>query len=473
MTFIPGTTIPQPGVPMDSPSGTIPVGISGGAEIPKTPEDTAKLTQQYVEQFKKMAEILAASPASTVQAQEQVASTTPPPPTDLLTDIVTGKQYSRMSPTEQYKPYTPVASPAPAPAPTSAPVATPPLQAKDVLNNLITTLNSTLGQQGLEVGNAEKSITSFYSTYKTGEDILAEEFKKRGIAEKSILLNELDARIKEQSKTLEKLPEAIRSSLQDVGVTESQLIRLQTKEAIEPTKILKDLLIERKATADELTTAMNFAEQFANTRLKDEATKLSALEFLLKRKDDQFKDIQTNQKDLLTKAISEQKDRYMLGKELAQNGAPDNIINDVIYNSKDMLDALTRTEGFLEAKTKTVNEILAKKLGVSSSEIAKGLSASGKTIDAFSALSSINQLDYIYGAKKDLAGGRLIPKDLEGLKTNLQGAIEAGKTRQELETKLNELKLPPADELELLLMLDQIAPQKVGFITGLKSIFGF
>lgn len=111
-------------------------------------------------------------------------------------------------------------------------------------------------------------------------------------------------------------------------------------------------------------------------------------------------------------------------------------------------------------------------------QINQGIVASGKTRQEFIKLPESEQLDYVFGAKKDLLSGRLPPEDLQATKDDIKTLMFPADTkknkpytRQQIEDLINSSVKTPADKLELLLYLDEIAPINTGIWEGFKGLF--
>ena len=159
--------------------------------------------------------------------------------------------------------------------------------AAENLSELEQAISDALGIVGEEedVTRLEEEIGTFFEKRKTFEQILKEEFQRRGLEEKNELLRDLDKTIKTQRDILKDLPEDIQRSLEDVGVTQAQLNRVVAKESQKPLEVLVDLMGERNALASEINVATSFAEKFAGTRMEDQAVRLVALEWQLGREE--------------------------------------------------------------------------------------------------------------------------------------------------------------------------------------------
>lgn len=165
-----------------------------------------------------------------------------------------------------------------------------------------------IADEEADVREAREDISEFFTKRKSFETILNEEFKRRGIETSTTLLNDLNKIILDQKKALRDLPEDIQRSLEDVGVTQSQLNRAVAKETQGPIEVLRDLLEQRGVLSSEINTAMNFAQAFANTRLADQAVNLSALEFNLSSEKGDLADLEAKKKTILMSLVVEQKE---------------------------------------------------------------------------------------------------------------------------------------------------------------------
>lgn len=92
------------------------------------------------------------------------------------------------------------------------------------------------------------------------------------------------------------------------------------------------------------------------------------------------------------------------------------------------------------------------------SQIANGAAASGMSVSDFKQLSVDEANRWINGADSGLVDGRLPASDLVAHKASLKKLVDEGSSRSDIEQMLSEANLPPADELALLLYLDEIKP---------------
>ena len=111
-------------------------------------------------------------------------------------------------------------------------------------------------------------------------------------------------------------------------------------------------------------------------------------------------------------------------------------------------------------------------LNLTRSQINKGMAAAGDlTVDDFLSRPISEQQDFVFGGGSGLQGGRVEPQTLVAVKNNMKTlAEEQDYSREELMTLVEDLGFPPADELELLIYLDEVAPIKTGFFAGLKGV---
>lgn len=123
--------------------------------------------------------------------------------------------------------------------------------------------------------------------------ILSDLYKQFGIAGEQSLVNEYNRQILETSNRLKQLPDDIKNTLENVGISESQYNRIVVKETQKPLETLKGLMEQKGAAEDRINASLRFVGQFYDAGLKDQAAKLEAAKF----------DIETN-KDMLESLIS-------------------------------------------------------------------------------------------------------------------------------------------------------------------------
>lgn len=181
--------------------------------------------------------------------------------------------------------------------------------AVDYLNNLNAYVDRSLGIDTAKanVEAATSAVDTFMSNEKTATQILNEEYAARGITQKESLLTELDKTIQQSTTELKNLPDNVKTSMQDAGISQAQLDRLVAKESLKPTQALNELLQNRNALASEINTAMSFAEKFANTQMADQAAKLSALQWEATSANGTLKDLSAQKQSIITQAVNERK----------------------------------------------------------------------------------------------------------------------------------------------------------------------
>lgn len=208
----------------------------------------------------------------------------------------------------------------------------------------------------LGIDTKEKKVSEFLAGRKTEEEFLQDEFKKRGIEEKTGTLNELDKRIREETKRLRDYPETLLKTLQDTGVTQEQLNRLVLAETKKPLETLRDIMQERNALDTQINRAMNFAEKFADTRFEGQAVTLEALKFDLEQEEKEFKNLNEKQKEILKNSIEERKEILNTADDARKAGANEKELDDILA-SKTREEALKKAVGFTSsASTDDIKE---------------------------------------------------------------------------------------------------------------------
>lgn len=205
--------------------------------------------------------------------------------------------------------------------------------ASETLSNYSTYLANALGKAEKDLSGAETSVQNFFTTRKTSEQILQEELDRRGITQSQSLLSDLDKQITKQQDLLEALPENIRNSLADVGVSQAQLERLTLKEAQKPDQMLKSLLEKRNALASDINEAVQWAGKFADTRIADQAAKLAAMQWEVNNDKDKYGDLKDDARTVLNNAIDEKKSIFEIAKTAAEHGATTKQIDAILASS--------------------------------------------------------------------------------------------------------------------------------------------
>lgn len=237
---------------------------------------------------------------------------------------------------------TPPPPPAPPGTPTNLSTGSGATSVSGFIKDLLTTTNALAG---IDVARTEreglqKQVQDFFTQKKSSESILEEELKRFGVSEEMTIRKELDKTVLEQTQRLRKMPESIRQSLEDVGVTQAQLDRIVTRDMQKPAEVLRDLLEQRGVLSTSINESMAFVKLFAGTRMEDEATKLEALKYELEFNEGELKDLEDDKKFILNAAIEDRKDIMKYVLEAMQNNAPSDVITKALA-SGDSVTALS------------------------------------------------------------------------------------------------------------------------------------
>lgn len=143
-------------------------------------------------------------------------------------------------------------------------------------------------------------------------DILNELFRQYGIADQTSMLNQYNQQILEQQQRLKKIPEDLKNTLADVGVSESQLNRLITKESQKPLETLRDLMEQRGVAQDRINQSLNFVRMFSDAATQDQAAKIEALKFELTYDQGIYKNLTDDQKLVASQALEDIKNKLSL-----------------------------------------------------------------------------------------------------------------------------------------------------------------
>lgn len=224
--------------------------------------------------------------------------------------------------------------------------------ASDTLASYKAYLATALGASVDKLNSDTSSLNSFFSSTKSATDILNEAMASAGIPQQQSLLTQLDSEIASQTATLKNLPDDIKSTLADVGVSQAQLDRLVAKESKGPTDALNTLLTQRNATADEINRATTFASQFAQTQLADQAAKLSALEWMVTSDKGDYNNLDQSMRAVIQQGVSDQKDIMTTALTAAKNGADQTTIDNVL-GSDNPIAAMSAAGSYLAAPAAT------------------------------------------------------------------------------------------------------------------------
>lgn len=249
--------------------------------------------------------------------------------------------------------------------------------ASDSLAAYSTYLAGVLGASASKLSADTNALNSFFGTEKSATDILNDAMDAAGIPEQQSLLTELDAQITAQTQTLKDLPDAIKNSLADVGVSQDQLTRLVAKESKGPTDALNTLLQQRGATADEINTATSFAQKFADTQVADQAAKLAALEWMVNSDQGEYNNISASVKDVISQGITDQKTIMTTALTAAKNGASNDVIQSVLNSDSPTSAAAAAGTYLVKPATTTSTSAMSTDIKSSSSALELGVASKG------------------------------------------------------------------------------------------------
>src|SRR3990167_9523566 len=192
--------------------------------------------------------------------------------------------------------------------------------------------------------NLEKKINDLSTSIRAGvftgrEAMLGDLFKQFGVEEAQSSLNQFNQIILREQNRLEDLPDAIRTTLQDVGVSQAQLDRLVVRDSEKILKQLNEAMRNAGAQQDRINQSLQFVGLFFDAKVADEAAKVEAMKFDLEMDMGQLKDLKDDQRDLVKRALDEQKS-FLLRKQDAidraiANGATPNVISQLQASQDD------------------------------------------------------------------------------------------------------------------------------------------
>ena len=214
-------------------------------------------------------------------------------------------------------------------------------KASDVIKNIEAALASSLLKEEQDVTKVESQIEGILSARKGATQLLQEEFERRGITEQKSILKEFDKRIKNMNKEIRDIPEKLQRTLEDVGVTQSQLDRLALRDTTKSMRVLTDFMEERNAFADEVNEAVGFAQQFVNTQLEDQANHLALLEWQLKREEGDVTEMKAEQKELAQQALADRKEIMQLALDAINSKLEQSVVDDILETDS-LEDAISK-----------------------------------------------------------------------------------------------------------------------------------
>ena len=186
--------------------------------------------------------------------------------------------------------------------------------------------------------------------------ILSDLFTKFGVTEEQGLVKQYNQLILDQQNLLRKIPESIKLTLQDVGISEAQYNRLVLKETQKPLEVLRSLMEQKGIAQENINQSLRFVGLFSDAMLQDRAAKLEFAKYEIETNKDLLRDLRAtelaifrekaetereltrenraDQRKLLELAINEQKDdlkRIQNAADLAlKNGADKDAYNYII-----------------------------------------------------------------------------------------------------------------------------------------------
>ena len=172
------------------------------------------------------------------------------------------------------------------------------------------------------------------------EEILSGLFNKFGIEEAQNVLTTYNQNIYTYNQRLKKLPEDLKNTLQDVGVSESQLNRLILKDSKPILDALNEAMHNAGAAQDRINQSLTFVRLFSDVMLADRAARLEGAKFELESNKQLLEKLDAKQKEFATLALDERKDILTMGNMYMQNGGKDQNVLNSILNSNSKEDAL-------------------------------------------------------------------------------------------------------------------------------------
>lgn len=151
--------------------------------------------------------------------------------------------------------------------------------------------------------------------------ILEDLFTKFGVKEAQDALTSYNQIIYQKEKELRALPDAIRKSMADVGISEAQALRIITKESQKPMEALNDAMKLAGATQDRINQSLTFVRLFADAAMQDKAARIEAMKFQLEQAQGMYKDLKEDQRDAMNLLLNEKKEIFSIAQLAGINGA--------------------------------------------------------------------------------------------------------------------------------------------------------
>ena len=181
-------------------------------------------------------------------------------------------------------------------------------------------------QNNQRITDIEKKINDQIANLSAGisvggqTKILKELYGEFGISEELSLTKQYNTEVLVEMERIKKIPENIKATLQDVGISEAQFNRAVLKETQEPLKRLESLMSKKGANQEAISNALKFVSLFSDAAMKDQATKLELAKFEITTNKDLLKELNDKQKDLLNLVIDERKGILTIQNTAAENG---------------------------------------------------------------------------------------------------------------------------------------------------------
>ncbi len=209
--------------------------------------------------------------------------------------------------------------------------------------------------QNTELAKLDKTISDISSRLSAGisaggsTEILTGLFKQFGVSDEISLLNSYNQQILETQTRLRKIPEDLKTTLADVGVSESQLNRLILKETEKPQETLRNMMEQKGVAQDAINQSLRFVGLFSDAAMADKAAKLEALKFDLTQATSKYKELKDDQKNLVDKVLADQKDKLSLANSLLLKGASPDLIA-AVQNVGSYAEAMQLAQPFISQR---------------------------------------------------------------------------------------------------------------------------
>ncbi len=324
----------------------VPLTTTTGAPAPTQPaQDTTELFNQAVDLIK---QLTIAPPPPQEFTQEQLGLNIPPEFATEGAIIPVGEKRFRITPTGSLVDITPIAGPTapvvPVGALTTVPPTVPsPTAPADIIAQIeIERIRIKIAEQSAKIASG---LTTIGRTR-----ILEEVFRRFGVEEELTIVSALNQEIFRAQEEIRAIPDAIKEGLENIGISENQLLRLSARELVKPRQALARLLEVRGLSQARIDQALRLSTMFANTIFEDKMAQIDAQRFMLSQLEGEFAELKGEQKEVLERAFDEKDDIADIANDVRRRGGSEELVGNIL-DSPDRDTAIQRAAAFVPPPT--------------------------------------------------------------------------------------------------------------------------